>query len=103
MKNSERGLVQVILVLVLVVGLAGGLFLVSQKTNVFAPKASEPKATALPKLTPLSKPTSSHESGPSGQINSKTDLEVTTQELDSTDVDAMNSDLSQLDTDSSGF
>ena len=44
--ENQRGIAQVILLLVLVAGLGSGVYLV-QKTQVFAPQAREQKSTAL--------------------------------------------------------
>ncbi len=103
--KKENGLVQVIVILILLAGLGIGAYLVAQKTNLL-PKAYEPKVVSYPKVSPLEWPSSGIQSSavPGEQkINSKTDLEMVNKDLDSSDLDSLDTNLSALDKDSADF
>lgn len=97
-KHQQSGIIQILVVLVILGGIVGGLYMLEQQTHFFS-IAQGPKPTPLPSLTPLVKPTANH----SANQTSKADLETASKNLESTDIDIIDSDLRQIDTDSSGF
>lgn len=74
---KEKGVAQVIIILLIMVGIAVGVYLVQQRTNLL-PKAAAPSPA-------------------------QSDLETLMTDLDNTNIDAMDNELMQNDTDAASF
>lgn len=87
MKN-QRGNMQLVIILVLV-GIVIAVLLVQQKSNIL-PKAATPESTI-------------NQTDSSQVIQNDSDLTKTSDSLDNTDINIIDSSLNQNDTDSSNF
>lgn len=103
MNKQESGIIQLVVMVILLAGLAVGVYLVKNYTNIL-PKASEP-AMVYPSLQPLMPPSggSSENQSQVPVVNSKADLDQTLNNLNTQDLNSMEKDLGQNDSDSQSF
>ncbi len=80
MNNSQKGAIQLVVLAVLILGAVSGIYLVQQRTNLL-PKAFSPKNLWI---APSSSPS---------QINNDQDLKRVLMELETTDVDLIDIDI----------
>lgn len=80
MNNSQKGAIQLVVLAVLILGAVSGIYLVQQRTNLL-PKAFSPRNLwTFPSSSP-------------SQINNDQDLKRVLMELESTDVDLIDMDI----------
>ena len=87
--EKQKGNINLIIILIIAVAIIMGVYLVQQRTN-YLPKASINPSTSNPATT-------------SSAIQNDNCLMVTSNQLDQTDLDALDKDLSQNDQDLANF
>lgn len=83
---KEKGIAQIIIILLIVAGIAAGVYLVQQKTNLL-PKAAAPKSENV-----VVRPSPA-----------QSDLETLMTDLDNTNINEMDNELMQNDIDAASF
>lgn len=96
--KGQKGISQILIIILILVAIAAGVYQIQKNTNF------------LPKAAPLKKETSLQQTIPvqtarSGQtiIRDGKDLQTTLNDVDNTDINAIDQDLSQNDADSASF
>ena len=84
--RQEKGIAQIIIILLIVAGIAVGVYLVQQKTN-FLPKAAAPKSGNVVIRPSPAQP----------------GLEILMTDLDNTNIDEIDKELMQNDIDAASF
>lgn len=101
--SKQRGFTQLVIVLVVLLAIAAGVYLVQQETH-FIPLAVSPKPT-VPPVENLTRKVRTLTPTPTvlPTFEDKTDLESGLKELDNSDIDSIGNNLSQNDQDAATF
>ena len=103
--NNQRGFMQVVAIVLVLVGIAGGAYLVQQKTNFF-PKAAEPKVER-PQVKDNAQKQAQQEKSTleqsSASANTDVDLGSSLKELDDIKTNDVELNLSQNELDAAQF
>ncbi|OGE14431.1 hypothetical protein A3F00_00015 [Candidatus Daviesbacteria bacterium RIFCSPHIGHO2_12_FULL_37_11] len=99
MKNlsNQKGITQILTILIIVAGLVVGVYLVGQATNLF-PKAAGPKPQYIPVNKAIEQIT-----GLVPPISTKEDLLNRLQDLENTNLDELNRGINENNSDAAAF
>lgn len=96
--KSQKGIIQILIIILVLVAIAAGVYEIQKNTDF------------LPKAAPLKKETNLQPTIPVGTAGSEQtiirngkDLQTTLNDVDNTDIDAIDQDLSQNDADAASF
>lgn len=100
--KGQKGIAQILLIIIILVGIAVGVYLVQQNTDFFSDASSKKKEVSQFKKNI---PGQEAKKGKASQeeIKSGNDLKNVLGDLDNTDLNALDKELSQNDSDASGF
>ncbi len=92
--KDQKGIIQIIIIVIILLGIAAGVFLVQQRTN-FLPEAAQKKVN--PYLQNLQKQVQKQREIQQIEIKTYQDLQNSLTDLDQTDPGQLDSNLSELD------
>lgn len=97
--KEQKGIAQILIIVLILVGIAVGVYLVQQNTDFFSDAASKKKEVSQSQKTVPGQVAKKGEI----EIKSGQDLQKVLTDLDNTDINAMDQELSQNDSDAASF